>query len=101
MKTAIVYAREMRGENLQAQIDACRQYALGLGFTVVAAVVDLQTHGPAYRLGLRGAMDMVVAGDVEGLVALNPERVSKDPARLQPIQEMLQEKHCTLYYVQE
>ena len=44
---------------------------------------------------------MVVAGDVEGLVALSPERLSKDPARLQSIQEMLQEKNCTIYYVQE
>ena len=101
MKTAIVYVREVSEENLQAQIDVCRQHALGLGFTPVAAVVDLQTQGPAYRLGLRGVLDMVVAGDVEGLVALNPERLSKDPARLQSIREMLQEKNCTIYYVQE
>jgi hypothetical protein len=64
-------------------------------------VVDLQTQGPAYRLGLRGVLDMVVAGDVEGLVVIDPERLSKDQTRLQSIQEMLQEKHCTLYYVQE
>ncbi len=99
MNTAIVYAREVLGESLQAQIDACRDHALGLGFTAVAAVVDLQTQGPAYRLGLRGALDMVVAGDVAGLVVLNPAQLSKDPARLQSIQEMLQEKNCTIYYV--
>ena len=101
MKTAIVYAREVAGESLQVQIDACRQHALGLGFTAVAALVDLQAQGPTYRLGLRGVLDMVVAGDVEGLVALNPERLSKDAARLQSIQEMLREKNCTPYYVQE
>ena len=101
MKTAIIYAREVPEESLQAQIEACRQHAIGLGFTAIAAAVDLQTQGSTYRLGLRGVLDMVVAGDVEGLVALSPERLSKDPARLQSIQEMLQEKNCTIYYVQE
>ena len=98
MKSAIVYARETSGESLQAQIEACRQYALSQGLAPVAAVVDLQTPGPAYRLGLRGALEMVGAGDVPVLIALSPEQLSRDPLRLESLQAMLAEKNCEIHY---
>ncbi len=99
MKRAIVYAREVPVESLQAQIEACRGRAIELGYTPIAAMVDLQTPGPAYRLGLRAVLDIVNTGDAEAVVAPSPERLSKDPARLNSIREMLQEKNCVLRYV--
>ena len=101
MNTAILYAREIRGESLQEQLDACRRYAVARGFVPVAAVIDLQTPGPAYRLGLRGVLDMVGAGDVPVLVAMSPVHLSKDPVRLQALQETLQEKKCEIHFVGE
>ncbi len=98
VKSAILYAREIEGESLQAQIETCRQYAVSQGLVLVAAVVDLQTPGPAYRLGLRGALDMVGAGDVPALIALSPERLSKDPVRLAALEETLREKNCEIFY---
>ena len=99
VKKAILYLREVRGESLLEQMEACRQYAEQHGFETHAAVIDLATRGPAYRLGLRGALDMVSAGDVEAFVAFNAERLSKDPTRLQDLEEMLREKNCELHYV--
>ena len=101
MKTAIVYVREVPGESVQAQLDACRWYAEAQGWVPVAAVIDLQTPGPAYRLGLRGVLDMVGAGDVPALVALSAEHLSKDPVRLQALQETLGEKNCEIHYAGE
>ncbi len=98
VKKAILYLREVRGESLQEQMEACRQYAQQQGFETHAAVIDLATPGPAYRLGLRGALDMVSAGDVEAFVAFNAERLSKDPTRLQDLADMLREKNCELHY---
>jgi hypothetical protein len=98
VKTAILYAREIEGQSLQEQLDACRRYAAAQGLVAVAAVVDLQTSGPAYRLGLRGALDMVGAGDVPVLIAVSAAHLSKDPVRLQALQEMLQGKNCEIHY---
>jgi len=98
VKKAIIYLRETRGERLEEQIEACRRYAHEQGFEAHTAVVDFLMPGPAYRLGLRGALDMVGAGDMEVVVALNPDQVSKDPTRLRDIEEMLREKNCELHY---
>ena len=101
MKLAILYAREIEGESLQTQIAVCRQYAVSQGFVAVAAVVDLRTPGPAYRLGLRGALDMVGAGDVPVLIAMSPGHLSKDPVRLEALKETLGEKNCEIRYAKE
>ena len=98
VKTAILYAREMEDECLEAQLDACRQYAEAQGWVAVAAVIDLKTPGPAHRLGLRGVLDMVGAGDVPVVVALSAAHLSKDPVRLQALEETLREKNCELHY---
>ena len=101
MKTAILYVREVPDEAVQAQLEACRRYAEAQGWIPVAAVVDLQTPGPAYRLGLRGVLDMVGAGDVPVLVARSAAHLSKDPVRLQALQETLGEKNCAIHYAEE
>src|SRR3954451_20070991 len=98
MTTAIVYVREMPGVDLQAQIAACRAYAEAHNRMPVAAVIDLHLPGPGYRLGMRGVLDMVSAGDIPMVVAISPEQVSKDPVRLAAMQEMLAEKNCELHY---
>lgn len=98
MKPAIIYIREVPGESLQEQLETCRRFAMAQGFEAVATVVDLKTSGPAYRLGQRGMLDMVGAGDIEVVIALSQEQVSKDPVRLASLQEVLSEKNCTLYF---
>ena len=100
MKTAILYGREIRGENVFEQIEACRAFALAHDLVPVATVIDMLTAQPAYRLGLRGALDMVGAGDVPVLVALSAEHVSKDPVRLGALQETLAERNCAFLFVQ-
>lgn len=99
MKTAIIYVREINGENTEARIEQCRSYSMEHGFVPVTAVVDLHMPGPAYRLGLRGVMDMVGAGDVAALITIAAEQLSKDPVRLQALQETLGEKNCQIHYV--
>ena len=101
MQPAIIYLREVSGESLQEQLETCRRFAAAKGFEAVATVMDLKTSGPAYRLGQRGMLDMVGAGDVEVVIALSQEQVSKDPVRLASLQEMLGEKNCTLYFAQD
>ncbi len=100
MKTAIIYAREMRGESLNDQIAACRAFAVAQELVPVATVVDLLVDGPAYRLGLRGALDMVKAGDVPVLVAMSKGHVSKDSIRFGSLQETLAERNCEFVFVQ-
>lgn len=99
-QVAILYVRETPGHDLQAEIDTCRRYAEGRGYAPVTVVLDLQMPGPAYRLGWRGVMDMVTAGDVPLVVACTPAQVSKDPTRLQAIQEMLAERNCELHFAE-
>ncbi len=98
MKTAIVYAREMRGSSLDEQLALCHQLAAAENLIVVTAVVDFQSPTPAYRLGLRGVLDMVGAGDVPVVLAVSPQHLSKDPVRLQALNDMLREKNCEIRY---
>lgn len=99
MDTAILYVREIKGESIQTQLDVCRVYAVAQGWEPVAAVIDLLMPGPAYRLGLRGAMEMVGAGRVPVLIAQSAEHLSKDPVRLDALHETLQEKNCVIRFV--
>jgi DNA invertase Pin-like site-specific DNA recombinase len=100
MKTAVIYAREMRGEDVYEQAEACRAFAVANDLVPVATVIDVLSTQPAYRLGLRGALDMVKAGDVPVLVALSAAHVSKDPVRLAALQETLAERGCAFLFVQ-
>jgi hypothetical protein len=99
MNIAILYAREMHGQSLQEQLDMCRRFAEAQGYVPVAALIDFQTPGPAYRLGLRGVLDMVTAGDVPMLVAVSSQHISKDPVRLEALHETLRERSCEVRYV--
>ena len=101
VKTAVLYVREMSGSAIQEQLDVCRRHAEAQGLVPVAAVIDLQTPGPAYRLGLRGVLDMVGAGDVPVVIAVSPTHLSKDPVRLQALQETLEEKSCEIQFAEE
>ena len=100
MKLAIVYAREIAGENVYEQVDACRAFAQANDLVPTATVIDLVMDGPAYRLGLRGALDMVKAGDIPVLVAMSQVHVSKDAVRFASLQETLAELNCTVMFVQ-
>jgi DNA invertase Pin-like site-specific DNA recombinase len=100
MKFAIIYAREKAGENVYEQVDACRAFAEANNLTPTATVVDLLMDGPAYRLGLRGALDMVKAGDIPVLVAMSQDHVSKDAVRFASLQETLSELNCAVMFVQ-
>ncbi len=98
MKPAIIYAREIAGENVMEQIERCRQYASAHDCRVMSAFVDLRVEGPAYRLGLRAIMDMIEAGDIEVVIASAPETMSKDAMRIDSIREDLQGKNCELRF---
>jgi hypothetical protein len=99
MKPAVIYIRETGQASLEELLQECRDYADANALEPTAAVFDLRTMNLAYRLGLRGALDMVAAGDMQALIALDPANLSMDPARLKSIREMLRERNCTLHYV--
>lgn len=99
MKPALIYVRETAGESVMEQIERCRAYAAALEYQALAAFVDLQVPGPAYRIALRGVMDMIEAGDIEAVIAPSAGTISKDPARLDAIREDLSAKRCVLHVV--
>jgi hypothetical protein len=99
MKSAMIYVRELAGTSLDAQVEQCRRYAAARDLVVGAAVVDFELPVPAYRLGLRGALDMVSAGDVAVLITPSPEHLSTNPLRLESLRAMLSEKNCDIQYV--
>ena len=100
MKLAIIYAREIAGENVYEQVDACRTFAQANDLVPTATVIDLVMDGPAYRLGLRGVLDMIGAAGIPVVIALSAEHVSKDPVRLRSLAEIIGERDCVFMFVQ-
>ncbi|GAC1651965.1 MAG: hypothetical protein NVS4B8_27100 [Herpetosiphon sp.] len=99
IRTAIAYARDIPNITWQAQLAGCLQYTDSNGLILVASTIDYKRPGSTYRLGLRGAFEMLAAGDARILVALNSLVITNNPLRLQSIRDLLHEQHCELHII--
>lgn len=96
-RTAAVYCRisrdiEGRGLGVQRQEEECRRLCESRGWTVafVATDNDTSAYSGAPRPGFRRVLDAVKADQVDALVAWHPDRITRRPAELEDIIQVVE-----------
>ena len=90
------------GLGLEAQQEACRAFAKTGGFKVVSEHTDAGVSGAAKlskRPGLSDAINAVLAGEADFILAAKLDRVSRDPLCLLQVERMLGKKNSRVISV--
>jgi len=106
MKRVVLYARvstedqARHGYSLPSQLEECRKYAQERGWTVVAALSDDGVSGATLdRPGLDRIRDMAHAGEIDGVIVYDLDRLSRKVVHQLPIEEELGKLGVAIHYV--
>ena len=105
-KRAVIYARvstedqAKHGYSLPSQLEACRKYAEERGWQVVAEITDDGVSGAKLdRPGLDRIRDMAQAGEIDGVIVYDLDRLSRKAVYQMLIEEELGKAGTTIHYV--
>src|SRR5215211_5321920 len=88
---AAIYARSATDnpDALRRQEERCRTHAAEHGWTIAGIWTEVGSGLAANLPGLAGLVDAGEAGAVDVVLATSPERISRDPRRMQAVVERL------------
>jgi len=90
------------GLGLEAQQEACREFAKTGGFEVVSSHTDAGVSGAAKlvkRPGLAAAINAVLSGQADFILVAKLDRLSRDPLCLLQVERMLAKKNSRVLSV--
>jgi site-specific DNA recombinase len=98
VRTASEGQRDAKG--LASQEQACHQYAEEHDYLVAQTFGDAGCSGlDARRPGLLALRDAVRRGDIDGVVCMDPDRLSRDSIQLAGILAEAEHAGCTVDFV--
>src|SRR4051812_23388941 len=105
MKTAAIYARVSTtsqakdGTSLTTQLEICRDYAKEHNYSVVKEIVEDISGAVLTRAGLEQIRNLAEAGEIEAVICLDPDRLSRNLAHMLVLTQEFQRHNVALIFI--